>query len=298
MERSSHLSLIPAFLLIFLCLIVSHASEAAGYNYYVDYFRVQGSVNKQDNFNDGKISPWVAVEGTVEESGGSVILKNPGQVEIYGNVVEETTELDSPIDGTYDITVGSGNVKATSRWITNVEPFQAQAYWMGADFEFDTGNPNDEGEIYISTGIVNADQVTADFVSTIVGTTVPTGLFAFFEVGRYVSGIVEARVFQIAPIVDVTVFDEDSLFLNLHYDDFAQEVAASIVFGNDEDGNAWKPFNKVAIPSHPGDLVFDEWELGVNSFSAVPVPAALPLFASALSLLSFMGWKYRKLNSE
>lgn len=297
MERSVHHSLIPVFLLVLLCLTPIRAPQAAGYSYYVDYFKVEGSANKKDDFNDGVISPWVADEGTIEESGGSVILKKPGQVEIYGTVAEETTELDSPLDGTFDISVGSGNAKATSRWITNVEPSLGHAYMMSADFEFDIGDPY-EGEIFISTGLVNADQITADYVSSIAGIPIPTGHFAFFEVGRYVSDVVETQLFQIAPIVDLTVFDEESLFLNIHYYDSTQEVAASIVFGNDEEGDAWEPFNKVAIPAHPGDLVFDEWELRVNSFSAVPIPATLPLFASALSLLSFMGRKYRKLNSE
>jgi hypothetical protein len=296
MERTHQYSQILSLFIGLVCLMHASTALSAEYSYHVDYFKVEGNlpVPQQDNFNDGNLSPWVVHQGTVEESGGSATLKNPGYVENMGTTVLESSELNSSANSPFNISVGSGNAKATSRWITNVKPALGHVYMMRADFEFITGSPATDGEIYFITGMVNADQLTADAISMFAGTPVPTGLFAFFEVGRYVSDSDETQIFQVAPIADPTLFDAGSLFLNLYYNEDDQEASADIVFGNDENGLAWEPFNTVAIPTHPGILVFDKWELEATTFSAVPIPAALPLFGSAIALFGFIGRKRRK----
>jgi hypothetical protein len=293
MERSNHLSLIPVILLVLLCLIPIHAPQAAGYSYYVDYFKVQGSVNKKDDFDDGVISPWDVDAGTAVESGGTAILKNPGDKEVSGAAIDEFSEIETPTNSAFNIQVGSGgSATGTSRWITNVKPGVGQYYRMDAGFEYDIYNHVTDSEISFSVGIVNADQAAADFLSSFSGIPIPTGLFAFFVVEQWVSSTVGGFLdFQIAPIADMTLFDEESLFLNLHYDDSTQMVAADIVFGDDENGSAWTPFYEIAMPSYTGDLVFDEWGLEAGSISAVHIPAALPLFCSALSLYCFIGFR-------
>ncbi len=292
MERSNQLSLIPALMFVLFSLLPAHAS-VAGYSYSVDYFKVAGSVNQQDDFSGSSFSQWYVEDGTVESSGGSAILKNPGSMRTMGTIPQEVSVLATSYSNPLNISVGSGNATATSHWITNVQPSLAQAYMMSGGFSFEAGT--DEGEIYITAGIANANQITADAIGSVTGTTIPTGLFAFFEVGRLISDVVDTRIFQVASITDATLFNDGSLFLNLHYDDAAQQVSADIVFGNDENGTAWDPFNTVAIPTHPGDLEFDGWYLEADSFSAVPIPAALPLFGSALSMFGFMGWRRRVL---
>ncbi|MEJ2529122.1 MAG: VPLPA-CTERM sorting domain-containing protein [Gammaproteobacteria bacterium] len=297
MERTHQFSLISALILSLVCLLPSHTVVAAGYSYYVDYFKVQTNAGvQQDNFDDGNISPWSVEAGTAQESGGSAILSDPGSTGTMGSANVEITSVETSGSSPLNISVGSGDATATSHWITNVHPTLGQSYMMGSGFEFDSGNPVTSGDIYAYTGLANADQTTANALSSLVGTPVPTGLFAFFEVGRRVAGSVDSRTFQIASITDTNLFDAGSLFLKLHYDDLAQEIAASIVFGNDENGSAWEPFNTVAIPSHPGDLEFGEWALEVDSFTPVPIPAALPLFGSALGLFGFIGRKRRAIS--
>jgi hypothetical protein len=44
--------------------------------------------------------------------------------------------------------------------------------------------------------------------------------------------------------------------------------------------------------------MFDKWELEATTFSAVPIPAALPLFGSAVALLGFIGRKRRRVTTE
>lgn len=291
MERANQLSLAPVLILGLFCLVCAHASVAAGYSYYVDYFKVVGNlpVYQRDDFNDGNISPWVVDDGTVEESGGSAILKTPGDVRKEGASIEEYTDLETPLNGVFNIAVGSGNATATSRWVKSVMPSLNQAYMMGAQFDIVTGGSFYEGEIEFDLGFINTDQANADALG------LPAGLFAIFTAHRFDSGADDAVLsLQAVPIVDSTVFDAGSLFLNLHYDDLTQEVSASIVFGDDEGADAWEPFDKVAIPAVVGDLVFHDWDLEAISFSVVPTPAALPLFCSALTLFGFMGWKRKK----
>lgn len=300
MERSNQLSLIPVLILILLCLIPVHASVAAGYSYYVDSFKVEGTVSQQDNFDDGIISPWIVDNGTAEESGGTAILKNPGDLYIEGSTVEESSEIETPQNSIFKIPVGSGNATATSRWITNVTPLTSQVYMMNAGFDFYNADHSIDGDIDFYVGIVNADQTTADYISSFAGIPIPTGLFAVFGVDYDITGNdkTETLEFHVAPITDPMFLNADFSLLSLLYDDddLTRGVSASIVYGDDENVQTWEPFNKIAMPEHVGDLVFDEWSLRVASINAVPIPAALPLLSSALGLFGFIGCRRRKSN--
>jgi hypothetical protein len=294
MERINQFPLISAFLLSTVCLTHTGSALAAGYSYYVDYFKVQGSISQRDDFDNGNISPWIVENGTVEESGSHANLKSPGTVSIDGSIVEEDSVMETSPGSPLNISVGSGSATATSRWTTNIHPPSGHAYYMDADFFTVPGGPEPEMDISFSVGIVNANQPIADYLSSILGMPIPTGLFAFFELEQETAtGDSQILEFQVAPIVDTSLFDNGSLFLNLHYDDdeITRGVSASIVFGNDEGAQAWEPFSKIAMPAHAGDLVFDNWELGAASIGAVPIPAALPLFSSAMALFGLIGWK-------
>jgi hypothetical protein len=142
----------------------AHASAASEYSYYVDYFRVDGNlpVAQQDDFNDGNVSPWVVDNGTAEESGGYVNLKTPGDSDVDGAIYEEYTDLETSATSAFRISVGSGSATATSRWANNVMPSLNQAYMMGADFDFNTGDPLNGGDLEFDVGLFNLDQATAD----------------------------------------------------------------------------------------------------------------------------------------
>lgn len=290
MERANQSSLVPALFLALAGLTHSHDSAAAGYSYYVDYFKVESATQgvHQDDFNDGNLYPWYIEAGTAQETGGTAILKDPGEPGTMGSASQERTALETTGSSPLNITVWPGNTTATTHWVTNVQPLLGQAYMMGAGMDFDN-----DGEIYIYTGLVNADQVTADALHAVTGASIPTGLFAFFEVGVYIPNAPHNSIFQVAPITDTSLFDDASLFLRLGYEELTDELSASIIFGDDENGAAWEPFDKVAMPDYQGDLEFSGWDLEAASFSAVPIPAALPLFGSALGLFGLMGRRRR-----
>jgi hypothetical protein len=296
MRGLTHLSVIPALFLAIVSLTYAHTATASGYNYYVDYFKVTGNMpgSQQDDFNDGNISPWIPDSGTVVESGGTAIIKSPGSTHTMGTITEEYSDMESAPNGAFSIAVGAGDATATSRWVTeNVKPGLGQTYIMSADFEINTGNPATDGDISFHLGIINADQVTATAVSQFVGQPVPTGLYAFFTTSQYFNDTDTTLDFQVATITDTSLFDLESLFMSLIYDDDSQEVSASIVFGDDEDATPWHIFNGVEIPEYTGGtLEFDEWELGASSFSAVPIPAAAWLFGSGL--LGLIGLSRRR----
>ncbi len=281
MERSNQFSLIPVFMFALFSLLPVHASMATEYSYSVDYFKVQqGSASQQDDFNGSTFTQWYVEDGIVEPSGGAAVLKSPGSTRTMGTTPVEVSVLGSSDGNPLNISAGAGSAKATSRWISNVQPSLGQAYMMSAGFTFASGV--DEGELYITAGIANANQIAADALSAVTGTTVPTGLFAVFEVISFVSDVIDSRVFQVETITDASLFNDGSLFLNLHYDNISQAVSADIVFGNDETGTPWTPFNTVDMPSDLNDLEFDGWYLEADAFSAVPIPAAVWLFGSAL----------------
>jgi hypothetical protein len=88
----------------------------------------------------------------------------------------------------------------------------------------------------------------------------------------------------------------DSVLLNLVYDDTNSTVSAYFSF--DDGMTTWEPFAEYAIAIQGVDtntavMEFDEWELKASSFTPVPIPAALPLFSSAIGVFGLIGRKRR-----
>ena len=112
---------------------------------------------------------------------------------------------------------------------------------------------------------------------------------AFFEMGVYNGDTgLDTIDLQVAHITDDSVFDDGSLFLKLYYDDISSEVSASIVFGNNEFGDAWEPFDKRTIPQLAATMEYSGWEIGARSYTTVPIPGAVwLLFSGLLGLIGF-----------
>ncbi len=288
MERPNRLLVIPAFVLALTCLI--HTQTATAWSYNIDYFRVDGNLpaGLQDDFNDVTLGPlWSVDDGTAEESGGVAKLKSPGVISNKGVILIEESGIDTPDSSQLSIALGSGDATATSRWITPVAPGINQSYQM----TLETSEPLHSVDFHV--GIINTDTTTAAALTTLYGKTVPTGLSGYF-LRKLTDEVTDSETIDIQTTsIDPSWF-VNSILLNLHYDDTNKDVSASISF--DDGVTIWEPFVEYVIdlPGINMDVLeFDDWNLDAQSFTAVPIPAALPLFGSALGIFGLIGWKRR-----
>ena len=110
----------------------------------VDRFEIDGNVfgspdgalDFVDEFDDGVLGPdWAPLLGTAVETGGVVVLENPGTDISIGSLVLDVSniELDT------DVEDGGGNFTATSYWLPVVpgtdDEFHMQTYGVGSLIE-------------------------------------------------------------------------------------------------------------------------------------------------------------------
>lgn len=255
---------IPALLssVIVTLFAVTGDAEAGSYSFILDDFQA-GPV--ADDFNDGTLDPiWDVFDPSVTESAGTLTFSNPGTTvgpfipaagagpfpNVGQSIISEMSYIGSP----FDPLGGSGSLEGTSQW-TSVLPGPNQFYTMGIGLE------GTDEDIAISVSNLDA-QLGIGF-----------GRFRNILTGDY--------DFQSIAIStgDVT----GSIWLRLAYDNSTDSFTGS--YSLDSGNTFLNPFASIA-PTAGG--VNPYWYLGGESWSVVPIPAAIWLFGSAVVALGGM----------
>jgi hypothetical protein len=280
MKNRNNLSLFRVLMIGSLFTMASHVN-ATSFAYSVDQIKIEGNLPGYvvDNFDDGILAPWSIDTGTAVESGGVVMLTNPGKVDssLFDNylITDEKSEI-SIRDPRSNIADGAGDFVVTSTWLPFV-PTQNQMYAMQADIEKPLGV---DFEI-ISLGIVNVGSLLADVLGS------STGLNIIFEHSTESADVTNFQLFPIAE-GDIT----GTILFSLLFEDSADLFTGS--FSLDGGMTYYTPFYPVS--SHIREGEFADWELYATSIEVqiLPEPSTFLLFATGLAGLSFCGMKKAK----
>ncbi|MEW6520426.1 MAG: hypothetical protein AB1461_13530 [Thermodesulfobacteriota bacterium] len=253
------------------------ASQVNAFEYKVDYFQVGDQI---DQFDGSGLVNWEVGNGTVVEVDGQAIIKSPGDI-FVGTVngyfiTHEESDIDTTYNSKFKILIGSGNATATSKWLPSAIPSLNELYRMAADVDFFDENDNYIDEEYFFAAIINADPSLADFYQIEAGLN-----FVFVKQNYGLNNSINISI-QYAPI---SILPSDDILLRLLYDDEKKEFSA--VYSLDGGIIFQDPFAPFEISDLGSKVVFDDWDLGGESFnpgpSPVPVPAPIILFGTGLA---------------
>jgi hypothetical protein len=138
------------------------------------------------------------------------------------------------------------------------------------DFKTDNLDPNDN----VQLGVVLSTQ----------GDWMVGFRQADFDAGKF--NLLDSR--NLSNITNISIFDQIALMLSKS-NDASNEITASFELIDLQNTS-----NNLLIGLNGNPTIFNGelWtRAGFTAFQVVPVPAALPLFGSALGLMSFLGWR-------
>ena len=253
-------SILAVFCVCVFTLGMVSSANAATYNFSLDHFRVVGNLpgDIADDFNDGSLDPlWRIYDPTIVESGSTVSFSSPGTIGAlqFGtlSIIYEMSYMGST--GLLQMQNGSGDFQGTSTWTASV-PGLNQFYTMGIDI-------NDFLLEEVSITVYNMDSDIANALGSAPGLGVSFG-----------SGF-DSQNISIVPS-DIT----GDILLRLAFDDATDMFSGA--YSLDGGTTFLNPFTAIAPNSGVQAL---GWYLGAESWTVVPIPAAVWLFGSGLICL-------------
>lgn len=106
-------------LMVAAAVLWAPPATALEFEYRADRFEVSGQTTFVDEFDDGVLAPWTSNLGTASESGGVLLLENPGGItnplELVGGPSLEISNALAPAGA--NVADGAGDFVATSSWL-------------------------------------------------------------------------------------------------------------------------------------------------------------------------------------
>ncbi len=235
----------------------------------LDRFRIEGNLpgGVTDEFDDGTLSPWTLSNGTVEESGGLLTLRSPGDVTVYdvdGHVVTTEESESSCSEGPFLVADGAGDFTATATLATGV-PGQNQFFLLECDLEDSAGNLAD-----IQIGIFHMEAGVANDPSILPGP------FHLYPAGLSITFLNDEDP-GLAPQSDLISPGDvtGDILLSLVFDDETNQFTAT--YSLDGGASVQSPFSPIDSPFEQADSM--GWEL-----TAISLDVQSTVLATAIDL--------------
>ena len=263
--------------IVLLFSAVASAQPQTVFEYKVDSFEITGNLPGSgfDDFNNGTVSPWAILYGTVTEAAGYLVLSNPGfplAPPGYPNIIMERSDARAPF--AYWVADGAGDFTATSAWAPVIPERPGGFYGMSLDYQV---SPTQRELMAIS--VANLSTIVArNLMDGERGLQVDQVRWLYeYDAGVFGDGSFEEADWFLFDEADVT----GDIVLRLAFDDTTNQATTS--FSLDGGQTFQSPFTPMSASASGPDPGI--WLLTGDPMKFIPEPAMLLMLGPGLAML-------------
>ena len=159
---------------------------------------------------------------------------------------------------------------------------------------------------YVNGIYTISGSITTDGTSPVAAADISAYSLSFINTGSTIFTLTNSNAAPSTPLIDGSDLTTTSTTISFNFGDdsapgeayFQSSAAAdSIGFYNVDSAGLTTGEIEIGTPGNADILLYPSGNVLLGSVSATPLPAALPLFGSALGMMGLIGWRRKRKNA-